>query len=136
MGHCHYITRKECKIKGLSGLDVDIPFGSIAIDNGHGIISYNGKDVCYSSSLNAINYFVHNDDGEGQTRAFLVNGICDMLQLNDGQHRKRIYKIWDDNLCQKYKRKESTTSCWIWTRRFYDAPIEDLEHIYLLLKGV
>ena len=47
-------------------------------------------------------------------------------------HNARWGKIWEDALCQKYKRPDQEEH-WIWNFDFYNGPVEDLRHIAALI---
>lgn len=125
--HRNYFTRKRAKFKALSGEVVNLPYGTLVEGDG-GVLFYSGKPLTYRTSQNAIDYFVQNDDGFGEKRAELVNNITKTLETRDKKYQDRWNRVWGDNICQPYKRKEFDDH-WLWNRSFYDAPIIILEHI-------
>ena len=78
-------------------------------------------------SENAHQHFARNDDGKGMERGQLIRAIMGRLQKRDNEYQARWDKVWDDSLCQKYKRTEHQD--WIWNHGFYNASMDDLEHI-------
>lgn len=80
------------------------------------------------------NFFARNDDGEGRERGYLTREIKSILQKKDNGYQARWDKVWEDDLCQKYKRHEHKDH-WLWNHKFYNADIEDLKYIYQLIGG-
>ena len=58
-------------------------------------------------------------------RGRMTKAIQSILGKKDVRHQERWDKVWEDELCQKYKRKEYA-NYWLWNHEFYNAPIEDL----------
>jgi hypothetical protein len=128
-----YIVTKRAKFNSISG-PVNLPFGT-AIQEEDGVLYFEGNPLCVSSSQNAYDHFARNDDGFGLERGKLTAHIIKTLSKRDKKHQERWDKVWDDILCQKYKRPEHA-DYWLWSHLFYNAPIEDLRYIANLVKGV
>lgn len=80
----------------------------------------------------AYDFFTQNDDGMGQERGELLNRIIPKLEKRDAGYQARWGKIWEDALCQKYKRPDQEEH-WIWNFDFYNGPVEDLRYIAALI---
>lgn len=125
-----YITIKRTRIQSISG-PVNLPYGTKAQCE-DGMICYEGNPICLPTSQNAYEYFARNDDGMGLERGKLTRGIIKTLAKRDKDHQARWDRVWEDPLCQKYKRKEHA-DYWLWSHDFYNAGIEDLRHIAALV---
>ena len=130
MEHENYITRKRAKFEAICG-HVNIPYGTALINQG-GFLMWNGKQICGITSQNAFDFFTQNDDGMGQERGELLNRIIPKLEKRDAGYQARWGKIWEDALCQKYKRPDQEEH-WIWNFDFYNGPVEDLRYIAALI---
>lgn len=131
MEHENYITRKRAKFEAICG-HVNIPYGTALINQG-GFLMWNGKQICGITSQNAFDFFSQNDDGRGRERGDLVSAILIQSERRDKNHQSRWNKIWADPLCQKYKRPEHEDH-WLWNYAFYNAPVEDLQYIFDLIR--
>ena len=58
----------------------------------------------------------------------LVAAIIARLEKKGDGHQDRWDKVWDDPLCQKYRRPEHE-DFWLWNYDFFNAPVADLRHI-------
>lgn len=125
-----YIAIKRAKFHSLSG-NVNIPYGT-KIDCIDGILSIEGKPLCGGHSQNAYDFFARDDDGNGLLRGKLTQAIKTALQKRDKDHQSRWDKVWEDPICQKYKRSEHT-DYWLWNHDFFNAGIHDLRHIANLI---
>ena len=125
-----YVARKRAKFKGFSG-PVNIPWGAV-LEEQDGLLLWRGAAVCGVRSQNAYDFFTQNDDGMGQERGELLNRIIPKLEKRDAGYQARWGKIWEDALCQKYKRPDQEEH-WIWNFDFYNGPVEDLRHIAALI---
>ena len=85
-----------------------------------------------ATSQNAYDFFTQNDDGMGQERGELLNRIIPKLEKRDAGYQARWGKIWEEALCQKYKRPDQEEH-WIWNFDFYNGPVEDLRYIAALI---
>lgn len=93
-----------------------------------GIIWFQQFPLCASTSYNAHQYFARNDDGQGKRRGELTQAILNQLETHDDEHQARWDKVWEDELCQQYRRKEIADH-WIWNHEFYNAEIVTLWYI-------
>lgn len=133
-----YITRKRFKKICICG-ELNLPFNTECQTLGN-VIIYNNSPICFTTSQDAYDYFVNNEDNQGLKRAELVNKI---LKLTSSELRKypkkeilynnRWNKIWSTSFMQKYKRADHN-DVWLWNYDFYNASIEELEKIYDLIK--
>ena len=57
-----------------------------------------------------------------------MTSIKAKLEKRDAGYQARWDKVWDDDLCQKYRRPEHE-DWWLWNHAFFNAPIPDLRHI-------
>ncbi len=128
-----YITYNRFKTKAICG-DVNIP-ALTEIELKGNMLYWQDKPLCVITSENAHKYFARNDDGQGRERGWLTSKIQTILQKRDNSYQDRWDKIWDDQLCQKYKRKDHQDH-WLWNHNFYNADIDDLQYIYNLITGV
>ncbi len=132
MEHIRYTARQRARFKGLSG-PVNIPWGA-ALENEGGFLMWQGEQLCAATSQNAFDFFSHDDDGQGRERGALVTDILARLQpQNPGDAcQARWDKVWDDTVCQRYRRPEHEDH-WIWSYDFYNAPTVDLWYIARLI---
>lgn len=126
-----YITFSRFKGVAICG-DVNIA-ALTEVDERGDIIFLNDKPVCFTRSENAHKHFARNDDRNGMERGWLTSTIIKTLKVHDDEYQERWNKVWNDNLCQKYKHPLHNDH-WIWNHRFYNASLEDLKHIYSLIK--
>lgn len=127
-----YVCSKRMKTKSISG-DVNFPVGTTFTCNG-GVISHNGKTICYDHSQNAYDYLSCDDDGRGIERGKLVRDIMGRLAKRDDNYQARWNQIWMDKSLYKYK-KPAFEDFWLWDYPFYNAPIEELKYILARVKG-
>lgn len=126
------IVHRRFKQKAICG-KVDLPVFTI-LQNVDGYIFHNGKLIAYDKSENAHQFFARNDDGFGIDRGKLTRKIQAKL-ANEVNHQERWDKIWNDELCQKYKRPERE-DFFYWNHDFFNAPIQDLKYIWNLIKDI
>lgn len=123
----YYITNRRFKKKCLCG-KVNIPYGEhlFCKDN---LIFLQNSPICFATSQDAYDYFSRNDDGQGLERGKLVNKILSTLSnKKDGKYQDRWDKLWEDEYCHKFRRKEHGDH-WLWSFDFYNAEIKDLQYI-------
>ena len=125
-----YITHRRFKGSAICG-QINIPALSICEKNGN-TICFDGKPICFDTSENAHQFFARNNDGQGLKRGQLTQAIQNKLAKRDSAYQSRWDKIWDDTICQKYKRKEYD-DFWLWNHEFFNARIEDLKYIAKLV---
>lgn len=99
-----------------------------------GLIMYKGKPLCYEFSENAHQYFAENEDGDGIKRGNLTQSIQKVLSKHDPWYQERWNKIWEDSICQRYKRPEYDNH-WLWNHDFFHASLEDLQYIAKLIEA-
>ena len=125
-----YIAHRRFKEKALCGY-VNIP-AMTELEEVNGLITLDGKPVCYAASENAHRYFARNDDGNGMLRGRLTQTIQNTLRKRDKDYQARWDKVWDDPICQPYKREEYS-DFWLWSNSWFNASIEDLTYIANLI---
>lgn len=125
-----YIAIRRIKIKSLLGY-VNIPYGAV-LSCESGVLTLDNVPICGDHSQNAYRYFARNDDGNGLERGELTSLIVKTLANNDENHQSRWDIIWEDAICQKYKRKDYD-DYWLWSHDFYNADINDIRHIASIL---
>lgn len=124
-----YIIYRRFKTKAICG-DVNLPAGTVCQAHGN-MLFYNGKPLCVVTSENAHKHFARNDDGKGMERGGICHKIINRLQNKNG-YQERWDKVWEDAICQRYKRQEHADN-WLWNHAFYNTSIEDLKHIAKLV---
>lgn len=122
-----YIARRRARFSGIGGIPVNIPYGT-PLEAREGFLLFEGRPLCAVTSQNAYDYFSRDGDGQGRERGALVAAILSRLQRRDKDYQERWDKVWDDPLCQKYRRPEHE-DFWLWNHDFYNAPVADLRHI-------
>lgn len=128
--HKRYITRRRARFQCIFEGRVNLPWGTV-VENRDGFLCQGSKLLCAASSQNAKEYFVQDDDGQGETRGHLVTVILARLgpqKAHQGASNARWEKVWADRLCGQYRRAEHEEH-WIWNEDFYNAPVGDLQHI-------
>lgn len=96
------------------------------------MLFHNDRPLCVVTSENAHQHFARNDDGKGMERGNAIRNIINRLRNQNNGYQERWDKVWDDTTCQKYKRQEHADN-WLWNHAFYNASIEDLNHIAKLV---
>lgn len=125
-----YITHTRFKGMAICG-QLNLP-ALTTLEEVDGMIYYHDMPVCLSKSENAHKHFARNDDNQGMERGGLTSQIIQTLIRKDKGYQDRWDKVWDDEICQKYKRPEHKEH-WLWNHQFYNATIEDLEYILNLI---
>lgn len=128
-----YIVHTRFKAKAICG-EVNLP-ALTEVELKDNMLYWQDKPLCVITSENAHTYFARNDDGQGMERGRLTQAITKTLENNDDKYQERWDKVWEDTICQKYKRTEYA-DYWLWNHAFFNADIADLEHIYNLIKEV
>jgi len=121
-----YIVHKRFKGKAICG-EVNIPAMSVCECIG-AFITYNNKTICYATSENAHQYFAIDEDGMGMVRGRLTQAIQKTLANRDKQYQERWDKVWDDPVCQRFKRKDHE-DFWLWNHDFFNTEINVLRYI-------
>lgn len=127
-----YITHKRFKDRALCG-NVNIP-AMTKCEEYDGVIYHGRMPLCFIGSENAHLHFAINEDGMGLRRGKLILEILAILRRKDVKHQERWGNVWNDELCQKYKRPEHPDH-WLWNHEFYNADIQDLEYILSLIQN-
>mgnify|MGYP006974335236 CR=1 FL=1 len=125
-----YIVHRRYHGKTLHG-EVNLP-ALTYLDYYDKYIIQGNKILCLTTSEIAHQYFACDDDGCGLQRGRLTQAIQTRLAKRDDEYQDRWDKVWDDNLCLKYKRPEFD-DYWLWSHDFYEAPILDLQYIASLV---
>lgn len=128
-----FMVRKRFKKKAILK-QVNLPYGTI-VQAHEGFLYHDGDMLCAVRSKNGTDFFVGNDDNKGKERAKFVDDILKRLQKEDSNHQLRWDKVWADEICKKYQRKDSP-DFFLWHESFYQAPIEDLQHILNIIKEI
>ena len=122
-----YIARKRARFTSILEHNVNIPWGAV-LEEQDGLLFWRGAAVCATTSQDAYDFFSQDDDGQGEVRGRLVGAIMARLERRDGGYQARWDKVWEDSLCQKYRRPEHK-DWWLWNHAFFNAPVKDLQHI-------
>ena len=125
-----YITHRRFKDNAICG-QINIPAITIC-ESANGTIYFNGRPLVFTTSENAHQFFARNNDGQGIKRGQLTQAIQNKLAKRDSAYQSRWDKIWDDALCQRYKREEYD-DFWLWNHEFFNASIEGLQYIAKLI---
>ena len=125
-----YIVHKRFKGRAVCG-DVNLPAMTLCECDGT-IISHEGQALCFVKSENAHQFFAIDEDGMGMVRGRLTQAIQKTLAKRDINHQSRWDKVWEDVICQQYKR-EDYDDFWLWNHDFFNADIDVLRHIAKLV---
>ena len=135
-----YIIHRRFRANTISGMK-NLPRGTICETSGE-FITLNGQTLAAVTSENAHQYFARNDDGQGLKRGELTQEIQrllsnrkDKVKGRAGTWQEAWNRIWADLSIRKYKRIEHADH-WLFNHAFFNAPIEDLEYIRDIVKGV
>ena len=127
-----YIVIRRFRGKAICG-EVNLPYGTAceAID---GFLTLkDGRRLCTSTSQNAYDYFSRDDDGLGMERGKLVQDIRGTLERRDAKHQERWDKLWADAGSNRLRRTDHK-DFWVWNHDFYNADVNELRRIRLLLE--
>lgn len=127
-----YITFQRFKGIAICG-EINLPTLTEVELKGN-MLYQDNEPICIFTSENAHKYFARNDDGQGMERGRLTQQIQKILRNRDEHYQDRWDKIWDDKICQKFKRKDHPDN-WLWNHEFYNADISELEYINKLIGG-
>lgn len=131
MAFVKYIIHKRFRAITLCG-KVNLPYGTELEAQGRFVL-YGDNPMCCVTSQNAYDHMARNDDGMGLERGKLTTNIIKTLGTRDDNYQIRWDKVWEDELCQKYKRIEHS-DYWLWNFDFFNAEIDDLRYIDNLIK--
>lgn len=125
-----YIVHRRFKAKAICG-DVNLPAMTVCESEGN-FIAHSGLPICAATSENAHQFFAIHEDGKGMERGKLTQAIQKTLAKRNKHYQDRWDRVWEDERCQQYKRTEHA-DYWLWNHDFFNAPIEDLQHIAALV---
>ena len=125
-----YVVHRRFKDKAICG-NVNLPAMTVCEENNE-YIFYDGNMLCAATSENAHQFFARDDDGAGMLRGKLTQAIQKTLAKRDANYQSRWDKVWDDPICQPYKRIEDD-NFWLWNHDFFNANIDTLQHIARLI---
>lgn len=126
-----YIVRRRARFLAIRG-PVNLPYGTEVSSDG-AFLTVNGEKLCSITSQNAYDFFSRNDDGMGRERGKLVNDIRRTLEHKDAKYQSRWDRLWADEGANKLRRTEHE-DYWIWSYAFYNADVNELRRIRLLLE--
>ena len=121
-----YIVKKRMRLEGIRG-----PRQSPLWHRGGGRGRYDhiqGRGRVRHTSRNAHLYLARNDDGRGLERGALTTAITKRLEKRDKGYQDRWDLVWEDETSQKYRHPDHEDH-FLWGHAFYEAPVEDLQHI-------
>ena len=121
-----YIVKKRMRLEGIRGR-VNLPYGT-EVEAVDGMIIHKGAAVCAVTSRNAHQYLARNDDWKGLERGALTMAITSTLEKRDKGYQDRWDLVWEDETSQKYRHPDHE-DFFLWGHAFYEAPVEDLQHI-------
>ena len=125
-----YIVHKRFKGKAICG-DVNLPAMTECECDGV-VIKHKGGNICCAKSENAHQFFAVNEDGMGMLRGELTQAIQKALAKRDDSYQERWDRVWEDETCQMFKRKEHG-DYWLWSHDFFNADIDTLRYIAKLV---
>lgn len=126
-----YIVRRRARFLSICG-PVNLPYGTEAFSDG-AFLTVNGEKLCSITSQNAYDFFSRNDDGHGRERGKLVKDIRRTLERLDAKHQARWDKLWADSGANRLRRADHK-DFWVWNHDFYNADVNELRRIRLLLE--
>ena len=122
-----YTTIKRYHRNGIGGA-FNIPWGTRLERRADGILYYDNRPVCVARSYASHEHFCRDDDGQGAKRGKLSHAIIKALGGFQREKTSGWEAIFNDETAGNYRRKDHQ-DYWLWDDSFYNAPIEDLEHI-------
>lgn len=128
----NYICTKRFHDLSLSG-PVNIPYGT-PLTEANNLLLLDGKPITYADSNNGHTFFAPDDDGHGLERGELVRTIKRRLERKD-HHQERWDRLWPDARANRL-RNQKHEDFWCWGHEFYTASMDDLNHIWNLIKEV
>lgn len=126
-----YIVRRRARFLAIRG-PVNLPYGTEVSSDG-AFLTVNGEKLCSITSQNAYDFFSRNDDGFGKERGKLVHDIQRTLERRDAKHQVRWDKLWADAGANRLRRADHK-DFWVWNHNFYNADVNELRRIRLLLE--
>lgn len=128
-----YIVTKRWIGKALFD-QVKLPYGT-ELELRDGRLFHGDQMLCRANSRDAYEYTARNDDGQGRLRGELIHKIKQRLEKRDSNYQKRWDRLWDDDKANTLRRN-NFDDFWVWGHAFYNAPIEDLQHVWRLIKNL
>lgn len=128
-----YICYRRFRGEGIDG-EMNIRRG-VELEELDGVIAMGSRAVCINTSDNAFKFFARNNDGNGLKRGDLIMEIKKKLSKRDNKYQQRWDKLWKDERANKL-RNPDFDDFWLWGYQFYNADIEDLQHIKELIINV
>lgn len=128
-----YICYKRFKDNGMDGY-INLPRGS-EVEEVDGIIASGSKAICKNTSQAAYEHFARNNDNQGLQRGDLIIEIKKILSKRDNKYQTRWNKLWADKEANKLRMPDHQ-DFWCWGFQFYNATIEQLNHIKDLIANV
>ena len=123
MVYTQYITKKRCKINGISG-NVNIPYGTIC-DVVDGYILYNHKIVCACRSQNGKDYFWGYDSSNPKEEIKRQETVAELMQLAPPDSTEELLK--EENPWRKYGYlAESMFNTYMW---MWNDSVEDMNYL-------
>ena len=126
-----YIVSRRARFLSICG-PVNLPYGTEVSSDG-AFLTVNGEKLCSITSQNAYDYFSRDDDGMGLERGKLVQDIRRTLERRDAKHQARWDKLWADAGANRLRRADHK-DFWVWNHDFYNADVNELRRIRLLLE--
>ena len=126
-----YIVRRRARFLAICG-PVNLPYGTEVSSDG-AFLTVNGEKLCSITSQNAYDFFSRNDDGHGLERGKLVEEITSRMEKRDAKHQARWDKLWADAGANRLRRADHK-DFWVWNHNFYNADVNELRRIRLLLE--
>lgn len=127
-----YIVTRRFRGKAICG-EVNLPYGTTCEEHDGILILEDGRKLCADTSQNAYDYFSRDDDGMGRERGTLVYDIRRTLERLDAKHQARWDKLWADSGANRLRRADHK-DFWVWNHDFYNADVNELRRIRLLLE--
>ena len=126
-----YIVRRRARFLSICG-PVNLPYGTEVSSDG-AFLTVNGEKLCSITSQNAYDFFSRNDDGHGLERGKLVEEITSRMEKRDAKHQARWDALWADAGANRLRRADHD-DFWVWNHDFYNADVNELRRIRLLLE--
>ena len=127
-----YIVTRRFRGKAICG-EVNLPYGTTCEEHDGILVLEDGRKLCADTSQNAYDYFSRDDDGMGRERGTLVYDIRRTLERRDTKHQARWDKLWADAGANRLRRAYHN-DFWVWNHDFYNADVNELRRIRLLLE--
>ena len=127
-----YIVTRRFRCNAICG-PVNLPYGTTCETQDGYLILDDGRLLCAVTSQNAYDHFSRNDDGHGLERGKLVHDIRRTLERRDAKHQARWDKLWADSGANRLRRADHK-DFWVWNHDFYNADVNELRRIRLLLE--